>query len=328
MRSRLTSRLARLLSAALAVGLVTVLAPVSSAGADQHGGGSSSDHFGTPPPGGTSDQHIVAEVHDLTGSGTVGGATLWADCTFVRITTEDVVAGILDDLLGLFQLVGEGGLDTVMAILEGVEQTGYDFEGDLAFWYDVTCPNELLEPGGRAIWPVGDAIPQRVVDALARQAVDSEPLPLFYAYGAPAGTVDEPFVTGLETHLWLDQSRYVPVEAVAEIPGLTRVTVTATPGDPVWSPGDGTAPFTCAGPGEPWNDGDDVAECGHVYERSTSTSSSGAFTLAVTTTWTVQYECENLAGGPDCGSQPLPSRVVTSTRPVTVAEIQAVVTDA
>lgn len=327
MRARLTRRPARLLAAALAVTVLAVLAPVSSAGADQHGGGSS-DHFGTPPPGGTSNEHIVAEANDPAGTGTVGGTTLWADCTFAQITTEDVVAGLIQDLFGLFQLVGPGGLETVMAILEGMEQTGYEFDGDLAFWYDVTCPNELLEPGGRAIWPVGDAIPQRVVDTLARQAVDSQPLPLFYAYGAPGGTADEPFVTGLETHLWLDQSRFAPVEAVAEIPGLVRVTVTATPGDPVWSAGDGSAPFTCAGAGEPWNDGDDVAECGHVYERSTSTSSSGTFSLAVTTTWTVQYDCENLTGGPDCGSQPLPSRVITSTRPVTVAEIQAIVTDA
>lgn len=250
----------------------------------------------------------------------------WNDCTYKRTTTVEIVIELITGLINPFNLVA--AIDVLQALAEGDEQTGLEIEGELAYWQDVTCPNGLLEPGGRALWPVGDAIPQRIVDALRRQASENKLLPLFYANGAPSGSGDDPFVTGVETHLWLDSARFSPVQSVAEIPDLVRVTVTATPRDPIWNAGDGTASFTCNGPGEPWNDGDRVAECGHTYRNSTSTSGSGTFTLAVTTIWDVQYECVNLAGGPGCGSAALPQRMITSTRPVQVAEIQAIVTDA
>lgn len=310
LRTRTTRAVAGLV---LVAGMLGVAAGPAGAGDDQSSGSNGP-------------RELVAEV--MVGGSTVGNVSSpWADCTFRQVTAQDIVLELLAGFVDFSQL--SGTIEVLLALIEGNEQVG-DFdelEGNIVFWYDVVCPNGLLEPGGRAIWPVTDAIPQRVVDAVTRQAYDNQQLPLFYANAAPAGTAADPLVTGVETHLWLDDGLYGPVEAQATIPGLMQVTVTATPRDPVWRAGDGTAAFTCNGAGEAWNDGDRVAECGHVYRNSTSISPSGVFTLAVTTTWDVVSVCVNLATGASCGASIMPPRIITSTRPVTVAEIQAVVTD-
>lgn len=322
MHARLTT-IPRRAGVAVLLAIALVVGSVTAAGAQ---GGT--DWNGPPPS--NPDRNLEVEIL-VEGSTARNVDSPWGECTFIQRSTVEVV---LEMLVGILQWMSFSGTQDLLAFLdalrEGEEITGIedlaDLEGNLVYWNDVTCPNELLQPGGRAIWPVGDAIPQRVVDAMTQRAYDMQELPLFYANAAPTGTVDDPFVTGVETHLWISSALFQPVVAEAEIPGLMRVTVTATPADPVWRAGDRTAPFTCGGPGEPWNDGDRVAECGHVYQDSTSIAPSGTFTLAVTTTWNVVSECVNLATGGSCGGSIMPPRILTTTRPVTVAEIQAIVT--
>lgn len=124
----------------------------------------------------------------------------------------------------------------------------------------------------------------------------------------------------MTTFLWVDEAAWVtPVFAEASIPGFT-VRTTATPALTEWQGGDDSA--TCDGDQmQPYvfgigGDEAQPSDCSIVFTRSTAVIDEE---IALDVIWDVNYTCSI----PVCGG-PLPDIIISSVRPVTVAEIQAV----
>jgi len=192
----------------------------------------------------------------------------------------------------------------------------------------VTCPTSSIfevgfgdtATGILEIFPDGD-VPDRLVDALIQEASDQVPLVAFYPTAAPEGTEAIPMIARFPTVLWVPDAEWQPVSATASIPPLS-VTATAFPVATVWSGGDDPTEVECE-QGVPvrrdiaFEDND--FSCSIMFHH-TNNVQSNELTLVVT--WDVFYECSAV-----CGSGQLDSQVITSTRPVRVGEIQALVTD-
>jgi len=129
-----------------------------------------------------------------------------------------------------------------------------------------------------------------------------------------------PQLVGLPTWLWVDAA-WKPHSAAATLGGVTA-TVTATPSTIVWSAGDGSAAFTCTGPGEIYDEHhpDRVSHCAHTYlDRSTATNANGTFALTATITYTVHWQATNGEAGD------LDPVTRTRTIPMLVREAQALI---
>lgn len=179
---------------------------------------------------------------------------------------------------------------------------------------DSLSPVEILH-----IWARGDALPPNVRDGLIDSAISALEVPYLTPHTSPAGTPQHPLVTGLETWLWVDAAQWRPVTAQASIP-IATVTATAVPTRITWDPGDGSPRTACGGPGEAWVAGrgdDTAAPCGHTYRRTSGHAAGGAWPLSITVTWEVTWSCE-----PGCGRGSGAPFVLTTTRPVTVHQIQ------
>ena len=116
-----------------------------------------------------------------------------------------------------------------------------------------------------------------------------------------------------------------PVSAtasVANVLGSAWVTVTATPSLVTFSPGEpGGVPVSCsvAGAAAPY-----VAarpgECSYTYRNSSAIAANGrTFTTSTSLSWTISYESSDGPGS-------APAVVTTSSSPLAVAEVQALVT--
>jgi hypothetical protein len=130
------------------------------------------------------------------------------------------------------------------------------------------------------------------------------------AVAPPAAT---PQLVGKPSWFWLAMP-WQPVQASAALGGVTS-TVTATPTQTTWEPGDGSPTVTCDGPGTPWHEGVDSSQppCGHTY------TTRGAYTLSVTVSWQVTWASTTGAGGP------LAPLTTTATLPLAAREAQAVI---
>lgn len=132
--------------------------------------------------------------------------------------------------------------------------------------------------------------------------------------------VGRPQLVGLPTWLWVEQA-WQPRSATASLGGVSAE-VTATPSKIVWSAGDGSAPFTCTGPGEPYDEHhpDRVSHCSHTYQdRSTTAGPDATFALTATITYTVHWQATNGEAGD------LDPVTRTATVPLLVREAQAVI---
>lgn len=132
--------------------------------------------------------------------------------------------------------------------------------------------------------------------------------------------LDRPQLVGLATWLWVTDP-WVPRTASASLGGVTA-TVTATPSQITWSPGDGSPTLRCDGPGTVFDEHhpDRPSSCAHTYQRrSTVDGPDGAFALTATITYTVEWRATNGQAGP------LDPITRTATVPVTVHEAQAVI---
>jgi hypothetical protein len=161
----------------------------------------------------------------------------------------------------------------------------------------------LPQPGEPAAPVIDPAVAAQV-------ALDSATIPLPAPHTSPDGV---PQMTGMQTWFWLDPATWVPVTARAELPGVWAE-VTATPTSATWTPGDGGAPVTCAGPGRAHPGGSGATtDCGHTY------LDVGAYTLTVAVTYSVTWTSSTGAGG---SYDPI---TVTSELPVTVEQRQVVI---
>lgn len=187
----------------------------------------------------------------------------------------------------------------------------------------VTCPPGAIRQDNY-VWRQGEPPPPSLVDAYRDQAYEEIPFPYLGVNSAPAGTPDEPLVVNVETWLW-SNDRYGPVQAQAGIRNIVQVTATATPVVTEWDPGNGQDPVVCGDAGRAWSPSLDAGAeptCSLRYRSSSSTSPTGTFTLTRSTRWNVSWVCE-----PACGGGTLDPVIVQESREVSVAEIQAIVTD-
>lgn len=172
-----------------------------------------------------------------------------------------------------------------------------------------------------ATYRVGEPVTNLVVDALVATAYDHLEIPVLFQESAPRGDADAPFIVRTPAWLWVDPSRWEPVSEDAAIPGA-RVVATATPQRLTWNPGAGREPVVCDGNGAPYQfgvpDRAQLTSCAYAYDTSSAAQPNQAFLLELTVEWTVAWTCE-----PACGSGSLPPFAITSSRPVRVAEIQA-----
>jgi hypothetical protein len=77
---------------------------------------------------------------------------------------------------------------------------------------------------------------------------------------------------------------------------------------------------TCTGPGTSWAKGDagPSPDCGYTYTRSSARQPGKTYKVTATVDWTATY---TVTGAP--GGGPLPGLQRTASRPVRVAEAQA-----
>ena len=171
-----------------------------------------------------------------------------------------------------------------------------------------------------ATYRVGDPIAPVLVDALSAAAYDQLQVPVLRPSSAPQGDEAAPLVVQLPTWLWLDAASWRPVSAEAAVPGA-RVVAVASPVEARWEPWPGSV-VLCAGPGVAYDfsrsDEVQATDCSFTYTSTTATTPSHEVVLRTTVSWAVTWVCE-----PACGSGSLPAFEITASRPVRVAEVQA-----
>ena len=173
-------------------------------------------------------------------------------------------------------------------------------------WYEKTCDGVFV--GAVYLRGAPNAVdPAEVAAGVLRRMT----VPVPQVALSPAGEQ----VVNLPSWLWI--ANWEPLTGTASVGGVT-VQVTARPASARWSFGDGSS-LACA-PGVPWSPNADASRaCTHTWRHSSASQPSERYSLGVSVTWTASYSVTGGAGG---GA--LPSITRTSTRPVRVAEVQAV----
>jgi hypothetical protein len=165
------------------------------------------------------------------------------------------------------------------------------------------------QPSGAAINPL----------TLAQQALSSAPFTQLSVQMSPP--------SGREAvNFWIFRSvssGFAPVTASATAGGVTS-TVSITAQSVTWDMGDGTASFTCQGPGVPYDptrsfDSQVPPPCGYRYSRSSADQPGGTFTVTATVHYHATWTVAGAPGGGDLG--PVDRSV---SIPVVVGEIQVV----
>jgi hypothetical protein len=194
-------------------------------------------------------------------------------------------------------------------------------------WYDVACSDGSSY---QAVYvpPASDTVPPPVVLAgtLARTLSSRLQLPTPVAGRSPAGWA----LVGLPTWFWVDPGSWRTLRQRTSV-GPVWAEVVAAPVSTTWEPGDGSAPFTCAGPGTVYDqsrpDGLQSTDCSYTYRRSSAdqpqtgpTDNDRFFTVTVTTRWQVTWTGSGGTGGT------LSALTRSSSFSVAVAQRQTVVT--
>jgi hypothetical protein len=135
------------------------------------------------------------------------------------------------------------------------------------------------------------------VSQLAQEAMERLPL-----VGADIGIAPNPDgagLVGLPVWLWTNntEATWGPVSISVPGPGIT-VTAQGQATQIEWDMGDGTT-VVCDGPGKPYlpEYGDEVPECGYVYEVPSRGQPDGRFQITATTTWHVEWWVEPQGDG-------------------------------
>ena len=234
-----------------------------------------------------------------------GGSNLFAGCTFHV------------DLIGLqvVQLAGGNGA--------GLDFTRAELGDPDARFVWAVCPRPVFADEFSALWEVGDPLPDVIVEALVDAAIAATIVPYPVPQSAPNGS-DIPLLVNLPTWLWVDDAVWQPVSATAAIPEFgISATVTATPTETEWDPGNGDTPITCE-QGTPWTPGadDTDATCQLTYLESTHTT--GPLVLTLTTTWDTTLACA--PAGICAGANPVGDIVTTIARPIEITQVRGVLT--
>ena len=117
-----------------------------------------------------------------------------------------------------------------------------------------------------------------------RPSGDRQPRPDRLWHGTPFT------YTNVWTWYWTDPSSWKTLSATASAAGLSA-TVTATPVELDFDPGDGSPAVSCSGPGVPWTDAYGFAApsteggCGYKYRKVTSSPITTTQTIVWAITW-------------------------------------------
>ena len=101
-------------------------------------------------------------------------------------------------------------------------------------------------------------------------------------------------IVGMPVWMWAanpDSHTVGPITESATAGGIT-VTATARVHKVTWDMGDGTL-VACTGAGTPYKasyGNKESPDCGHVYEKSSSTKSGGKYTVTATSDWVITWE--------------------------------------
>ena len=119
---------------------------------------------------------------------------------------------------------------------------------------------------------------------------------------------------------WTSPATWHTLTATASAAGLSA-TVTATPVQLVYDPGDGSPAVSCAGPGRAWTDADgndppSGGACGYQYLKVTGSPITSTQTIVWKITWT---------GTGNTGGE-IPSLSTSTSGQLNVMQIQTVVT--
>jgi hypothetical protein len=243
------------------------------------------------------------------GSGGAGGGEIWAGVQTGRVPDTDGTDA--SDCRWRPTLPHDaiiGGQGPVLRTTGGVTYQ----------MFDRVCPT-----GTTLHW-----IPRLTPSSLAEHAADllRARLPLPRPGFAPAA---DRTVVRVGTWFWTDPRVWRPVSITAWVPtptGPLWATTTALPTRLVLDPGDGplgAGPVACSGPGRIWQptDGDSSASpCSYTYVHASAVHPSGRFPARVAIEWQISWMSSTGAGGPLAG------HTTWAGQPVTVAEIQALVT--
>lgn len=183
--------------------------------------------------------------------------------------------------------------------------------------------------GGYQFWAATPPAGPPAVDpaVLARQALDTLVIPAPTTGRYPSGVLQDGrafTVVRAFTWFWTDPANFQPLTARADAGGVwAQVVVTPTALE--FSPGDGAAPVSCAGPGTSWQESDGVwtpspSGCDYRYSHSSLHEPDGEVTATYTIHWTVAWTSSTGQNGT------LTALDTTTNSTFAVAEAQAVVT--
>jgi hypothetical protein len=186
--------------------------------------------------------------------------------------------------------------------------------------------NQLLTDNGCPAVPAGAVPPSPAT--LAQQAADSMLLPDPSAGRYPASMLRDgrPYtVVGAYTWYWTDASNWKSYTATAQVGG-NWATVTAEPVSLSFTPGDGHAAVSCAGPGSVWRNGINgpwersPSGCQYRYPHSSIHDPN----QEVTSTYTITWQLTWTGSGNTAGT--LTAKTTSATATFAVAEVESVVT--
>lgn len=298
-------------SSAVALSLIALLLSVASPAFA--GGGDGSAESNTLATAGQTDSGAFVELEgSLAGRQVTGpGAPAWLRaCSWRTWSVEEK-----DAYFAQFSV----GVGTPAPVAEGEEQWGVVFCNpgiDEAAGLNPA----ILTTGVLSTWPLTDGLPQVVLDYLIALGYASVEIPVQVGDAAPFGDDDTPLIAQLPTWVWVDPAVWQPRSATTPPVFGVTATVTATPTRVVFDNSAGDEVDCGANLGPPYDfaraDDEQQSSCTLTFRH---TSAVDDWTLSSTIWWTVTYACSS-----DCGTGTLPPFVVRNTRPVRVAELQAV----
>ncbi len=149
--------------------------------------------------------------------------------------------------------------------------------------------------------PTGPPEPEITPAELAQRALASVKVPKPRVHRSPSEALRDdglPYTwVNVWTWFWTDPGPWTNLPAATATLGVASATVTLTPTELMFDPGNGAAVETCRGPGRPWTPADGNASPGHGGCAYRFRSVSEAVSSTVSIRWDVSWTGSGGAGG-------------------------------
>ena len=221
------------------------------------------------------------------------------------VTSELLVSSVLDQC----EFFPDLAPSEVLVQLETPGFADQAIPADSVRYTMVVCPDPVFDGARHGFWPVGNPIPDPVVEFLGREALARAEVGSPTPRGAPDG-VAIPYLVQLPTWWWLDDADWRQVSGTAALgqPAVASVTAVLSPIETIWQI-EGEPPIVC-GQGAVWTEGrsdDDPTRCGTILESITP---EGGATQTVTVRFAISFTC---APAPLCTQLPTFEPLETSS---------------